>query len=91
MLGDQDRIGLIICTVGGHPLHASREQEWVALHFAALGMSCFVLRCHVCPWRFPTQLMDTAQAVRHGGLHTGAGPAQRHGAVLSRAMCMLSV
>ena len=62
--GDRDRIGLIICPGGGYARHSTREQERVALRFASLGMSCFVLRYHVSPWRFPTQLMDAAQAVR---------------------------
>lgn len=62
---DRDRIGLVICPGGGYTRHSPREQERVALRFAALGMSCFVLRYHVSPYRFPTQLRDAAQAVRH--------------------------
>lgn len=66
---DVDRIGLIICPGGGYTRHSPREQERVALRFAAMGLSCFVLRYHVCPYRFPTQLMDAACAVAHVRAH----------------------
>lgn len=67
--GDDHRIGLVICPGGGYTHLSPREGELMALRYASLGVSCFVLSYHLDPHRYPTQLCDTAQAVAYVRSH----------------------
>ncbi|MBE5815086.1 MAG: alpha/beta hydrolase [Clostridiales bacterium] len=67
--GDDHRIGLVICPGGGYTHLSPREGELMALRYASLGVSCFVLSYHLDPHRYPTQLCDAAQAVAYVRSH----------------------
>jgi len=54
--------GMIICPGGGYGFVSEREAEAIALHFAAKGIQCFIVRYNIAPTRYPTQLFELAAA-----------------------------
>ena len=59
------RPAVIICPGGGYEYCSVREAEPVALRFAAYGISAFVLRYSCVNKKFPTALLEAAQAMAY--------------------------
>ena len=59
------RPAIIICPGGGYEYCSVREAEPVALRFAAYGISAFVLRYSCVNKKFPTALLEAAQAMAY--------------------------
>lgn len=57
------RPAVIVCPGGGYQWRSDREAEPVALQFMAMGCHAFVMDYSVEPNRFPTALLELAQAV----------------------------
>ncbi|WP_274649712.1 alpha/beta hydrolase [Paenibacillus humicola] len=90
--GDEDRPALtpylvqgggtgavIVCPGGGYGMRAAHEGEPIAQWLNGLGVSAFVLRYRVAPYRYPSALKDAQRAVRHVRLHAaewGIDPAK---------------
>ena len=71
------RPAIIICPGGGYEFCSVREAEPVAIRFAAYGISAFVLRYSCVNKRFPTALLEAAQAmayVRENAEELGVDP-----------------
>lgn len=58
------RPAIIICPGGGYSRVSDRESEQVAMQFLAKGYHAFVLNYSVVPYKYPTQLIELAQAVK---------------------------
>lgn len=58
------RAAMIIFPGGGYEYCSDREAEPVAMQWLAADMAAFVLRYHVSPERYPTALIDAAEAVK---------------------------
>lgn len=63
---DADRVRptVVICPGGGFNIVSAREAEPVALQMVARGFQAFVLDYSIAPARFPTQLLELAEAVK---------------------------
>lgn len=59
------RPAIIICPGGGYEYCSVREAEPVALRFAAQGIPAFVLRYSCVNKKFPTALLEAAQAMAY--------------------------
>lgn len=59
------RPAIIICPGGGYEYCSVREAEPVALRFAAYGIAAFVLRYSCVNKKFPTALLEAAQAMAY--------------------------
>lgn len=59
------RPAIIICPGGGYEFCSVREAEPVAMRFAAYGITAFVLRYSCVNKRFPTALLEAAQAMAY--------------------------
>jgi acetyl esterase/lipase len=60
----RSRPAIVICPGGGYEFVSKREGEPVAMRFLAAGFHTFVLHYSVAPARFPTALMELAEAVK---------------------------
>lgn len=60
---------VIVLPGGGYGTRAAHEGEPIALWLNSLGISAFVLRYRVAPYRYPAALTDARRAVRHVRLH----------------------
>ena len=65
----KQRPAVIICPGGGYVNCSVREAEPVALRFAAFGISAFVLRYSCVEKKFPTALLELAQAMSYVRTH----------------------
>lgn len=63
--GARQRPAVLICPGGGYAFVSPREDEAVALQFAAAGFHVFVLYYTVKPEYYRRPLLELAQAVRH--------------------------
>ncbi|GGN92830.1 alpha/beta hydrolase [Saccharibacillus kuerlensis] len=59
-----NRAAVIVCPGGGYEFRADHEGEPIALWLNTLGISAFVLRYRVAPYRYPNALSDVKRAVR---------------------------
>ena len=59
------RPAVVICPGGGYEYCSEREAEPVAMRFASYGIQAFVLRYSCVNKRFPTSLLEAAQAVAY--------------------------
>ena len=59
------RPAIIICPGGGYEYCSVREAEPAALRFAAYGITAFVLRYSCVNKKFPTALLEAAQAMAY--------------------------
>lgn len=55
---------VIVCPGGGYGMRAAHEAEPVALWLNSIGISAFVLRYRVAPYRYPCALLDAQRAIR---------------------------
>ena len=55
---------VIICPGGGYGMRADHEGEPIARWLNTLGISAFVLRYRVAPYRYPRALQDAQRAIR---------------------------
>ncbi|MDO3408663.1 alpha/beta hydrolase [Saccharibacillus sp. CPCC 101409] len=60
----ENRAAVIVCPGGGYEFRADHEGEPIALWLNTLGISAFVLRYRVAPYRYPSALSDVQRAVR---------------------------
>lgn len=56
---------VIVCPGGGYGMRADHEGEPIALWLNTLGISAFVLRYRVAPYRDPAPLADVQRAIRY--------------------------
>ncbi|MEO3947816.1 alpha/beta hydrolase [Gorillibacterium sp. CAU 1737] len=59
------RAAVVICPGGGYEMRADHEGEPIALWLNSLGISAFVLRYRVAPYREPAPLLDVQRAIRY--------------------------
>ncbi|WP_438433240.1 alpha/beta hydrolase [Gorillibacterium sp. sgz500922] len=59
------RAAVVVCPGGGYAMRADHEGEPIALWLNALGISAFVLRYRVAPYRHPAPLWDVQRAIRY--------------------------
>jgi len=55
---------VVICPGGGYGMRADHEGEPIARWLNTLGISAFVLRYRVAPYRYPCALQDAQRAIR---------------------------
>jgi len=55
---------VVVCPGGGYAMRAEHEGEPIALWLNSLGISAFVLRYRVSPYRHPSPLHDVQRAIR---------------------------
>lgn len=60
---------VVVCPGGGYARRAEHEGEPIAQWLNTLGISAFVLRYRVAPYRYPAALMDAQRAIRHVRFH----------------------
>lgn len=58
------RPAIIVCPGGGYGRLSDREAEQVAMQFMAKGYHAFVLKYSVAPYKYPTQLVELAKAMK---------------------------
>ncbi|MCQ4086774.1 alpha/beta hydrolase [Saccharibacillus sp. JS10] len=58
------RAAVIVCPGGGYQFRADHEGEPIALWLNTLGISAFVIRYRVAPYRYPSALSDVQRAIR---------------------------
>lgn len=56
---------VIICAGGGYSRRAAHEGEPVAQWLNTIGISAFVVRYRVAPYRYPYPIMDAKRAIRY--------------------------
>lgn len=61
----RDKGAVIVCPGGGYGMRADHEGEPIALWLNGLGLTAFVLRYRVAPYRYPCALADALRAVRY--------------------------
>lgn len=79
LLEGENRAAVIVCPGGGYEFRADHEGEPIALWLNTLGISAFVLRYRVAPYRYPNALSDAKRAmrtVRHRAAEFGLDPAR---------------
>ncbi len=79
LLEGENRAAVIVCPGGGYEFRADHEGEPIALWLNTLGISAFVLRYRVAPYRYPSALSDAKRAmrtVRHRAAEFGLDPAR---------------
>lgn len=64
LVGGNGNAAVIICPGGGYGMRADHEGEPVARWLNTLGISAFVLRYRVAPYRYPRALQDAQRAIR---------------------------
>ncbi|WP_308635056.1 alpha/beta hydrolase [Paenibacillus silvisoli] len=62
---------VIVCPGGGYGMRADHEGEPIALWLNSLGISAFVLRYRVAPYKYPSPLLDAQRAIRYVRLNAG--------------------
>lgn len=60
----ESNAAVVICPGGGYGMRAYHEGEPVARWLNTLGISAFVLRYRVAPYRYPSALEDAQRAIR---------------------------
>lgn len=60
----EKRTAIVICPGGAYYFKSDREAEPIALRYLAYGMQAFVLQYSVRPSRFPSAMLELAEAVR---------------------------
>ncbi|MBM7564134.1 alpha/beta hydrolase [Paenibacillus sacheonensis] len=60
---------VIVCPGGGYGMRADHEGEPIALWLNSIGISAFVLRYRVAPYKHPSPLLDAQRAIRYVRLH----------------------
>ena len=60
---DKKRPLVIVCPGGGYAYRSDREAEPVVMKFLAMGYHCGLMNYSVAPSRFPTSLLELAEAV----------------------------
>lgn len=68
---DRLRPAVVICPGGGYGFVSQREDQPVALAYAAAGFQAFVLHYNVAPEVFPLSLMELARSVAFVRQHAG--------------------
>ena len=63
--GSGKRAAVVVCPGGGYEMRADHEGEPIALWLNTLGISAFVLRYRVAPYRHPAPLWDVQRAIRY--------------------------
>ncbi|GIQ64181.1 acetylesterase [Paenibacillus cisolokensis] len=58
------RGAIVVCPGGGYAVRAAHEGEPIARWLNGLGISAFVLRYRVAPYRYPAALLDVQRAIR---------------------------
>jgi acetyl esterase/lipase len=71
-VGELGRGAVIVCPGGGYGMRADHEGEPIALWLNSIGISAFVLRYRVAPYRYPCALADVQRAVRYVRHHAGS-------------------
>ncbi len=66
------KASIVICPGGGYSHLAKREAEPIALTFAAMGFDAYVVWYRVAPDRYPSGLLDVAEAVAWVRSHAAA-------------------
>ncbi|OZG61752.1 acetylesterase [Bifidobacterium lemurum] len=61
---ERRRPAVLVIPGGGYAMTSDREAEPIALRFLAAGYQAFVLRYSVAPSRYPTALLEAAEAMR---------------------------
>ncbi|OWA34464.1 alpha/beta hydrolase [Saccharibacillus sp. O16] len=64
LLEGKNHAAVIVCPGGGYEFRADHEGEPIALWLNTLGISAFVLRYRVAPYRYPSALSDVKRAIR---------------------------
>ncbi len=64
LLDEGDSPAVIVCPGGGYARRAEHEGEPVAEWLNSIGLSAFVLRYRVAPYRYPCALLDLQRAIR---------------------------
>ncbi|THF79897.1 alpha/beta hydrolase [Cohnella fermenti] len=59
-----NRAAVVVCPGGGYGTRAHHEGEPIALWLNSLGISAFVLRYRVAPYKYPCALLDAQRAIR---------------------------
>lgn len=62
---DKLRPGIVVIPGGGYRRCSDRESEPVVMQFLSRGCHCFLLNYSVAPNRFPTSLLELAEAVAY--------------------------
>ncbi|MBD2845654.1 alpha/beta hydrolase [Paenibacillus sp. IB182496] len=70
------RSAVIVCPGGGYSHRAQHEGEPIAQWLNTLGVSAYVLRYRVAPYRYPCALLDVQRAVRTVRAGMAAGQAE---------------
>ena len=60
---------VIVCPGGGYGVRAEHEGRPIAEWLNGIGISAFVLRYRVAPYRHPNPLLDAQRAIRYVRLH----------------------
>ncbi|TVY04371.1 alpha/beta hydrolase [Cohnella terricola] len=66
---ERGRGAVIVIPGGGYSMRAEHEGEPIALWLNRIGISAFVLRYRVAPYRYPCALLDAQRAVRYVRFH----------------------
>ena len=66
---DRTRPLVLICPGGGYSMTSDREAEPIAMQYLAKGYQAAVLRYSVAPARYPTALLQLAEAVAYIRIH----------------------
>lgn len=64
LVDGENKAAVIVCPGGGYEFRADHEGEPIALWLNTLGISAFVIRYRVAPYRYPSALSDVQRAVR---------------------------
>jgi acetyl esterase/lipase len=70
LVGGEGSAAVIVCPGGGYGGRAAHEGEPIARWLNGLGISAFVLRYRVAPYRYPCALLDLQRAVRYVRYHS---------------------
>jgi len=62
---------IVVLPGGGYGMRAAHEGEPIAQWLNSLGISAFVLRYRVAPYRYPSALLDAQRAIRTVRAHAG--------------------
>jgi acetyl esterase/lipase len=61
---------VIVCPGGGYGMRAGHEGEPIAQWLNTLGISAFLLRYRVAPYKYPSALHDAQRAIRYVRFHS---------------------
>ncbi|GGF96499.1 alpha/beta hydrolase [Paenibacillus abyssi] len=65
LLEGDNHAAVIVCPGGGYGRRADHEGEPIARWLNSLGISAFVLRYRVAPYKYPCALLDAQRAIRY--------------------------